>query len=126
MQETNETLDIKKLKKSQLIELYNQMYEEYSNKIDEMRFKGIHLIEEPFIPEYLGFTPHRQEKELITTYKKNNCSMWKTLNGWHIIDITGDKKPTNIIVNIKSMYHGIVILEALGTGISIFSYYENR
>jgi hypothetical protein len=104
-----------KLLKKTLEEVNKSMYE-----------NGIHLTEQPFIPEYLGFihTPVESATGAIqaNVYSKHGFNIARYINGenpfWVVLNPKGEK--TEVIMN--SMYEAFFVLNALGCMLPIKTY----
>ena len=81
---------------------------------------GLHLLNEPFFPEYLKFKLHKDPTDIrVEIYERDGfqISPDTTTGGvhkWFII--TPDKKP--IIAKIPTMYHAILFLQSIGAPVS--------
>ncbi|MEN9782468.1 MAG: hypothetical protein RL208_618 [Pseudomonadota bacterium] len=98
-------------------------------KISEMSVNiiedGIYLMEQPFIPEYLGFQETVLEQDdilLARIYTRNGYNLARPVNGtdrnWFLLYPDGKR----VEVKIDNMYNGIIILDALGLDYQIDKY----
>lgn len=95
--------------------------------VNEAYMDGEHLKQQPFIPEYLGFTETIIENDDITearvyTKKKFNISrpIETTNKKWFIMDPSGE---VNKVI-IEDMRSAITVLRACGMDISMDDYFE--
>lgn len=82
---------------------------------------GIHLMNEPFFPEYLKFKLHKDPNDIrVEIYERDGyqISPDTTTGGvhkWFII--TPEKTP--IIAKIPTMYHAVLFLQSIGAPVSL-------
>jgi hypothetical protein len=133
-----EEKDLKKKNKASLIEtvlILDTEKEDIQKKLDgivsEAISNGELLKNNPFIPEYLGFT----ESEIRDTttgalsarvYSKGGFNISRPIGSenvkWAVMDSFGNMNA----VHIRSMYHAIIVLDACGMSISINDYFEDN
>lgn len=120
--------ELEELVKSQkeIIEKLNDDLESY-----QIIFKnnGYNLVDDPFIPEYLGFTQtlHEENNQLkARIYTKNSFNISRFVNvkdpRWVVLSPVG---VTNVVV-IENMFTAIVVLRACGMNISMKDYYKEN
>lgn len=82
---------------------------------------GHHLVDEVFIPEYLGFMeiPPGEDNE-IRIYSKDGHSLTRVEDGWVTISPSGIRN----LFKIDSMHSAIVILSALGINVNFKDYLD--
>lgn len=91
---------------------------------------GIRLKQDPFIPEYLGFTEtiHRDKEDLLEAriYTKDGFNIAKhvdtDLKTWVIMSPKGEKNS----LLIDNMYDGIAILHSCGMNVSLEDYFNQN
>jgi hypothetical protein len=90
---------------------------------------GFYLTEDPFIPEYLGFTETIQEKNgefeaRIYTRDGFNISRYVSTDDprWVILSPAG----VGNTVLIENMYSGLVVLRSCGMNISMKEYFKEN
>lgn len=82
---------------------------------------GHHLVDEIFIPEYLGFVDLAPEKaDEARVYAKDGCSMTRIDDRWLILNKDGDR----FTVLLKNMYNAIIVLGSIGIDVSIEDYLD--
>lgn len=95
------------------------------------RQSGAHLLLQPFMPDYLGFTFTRiRDKKTdifqADVYTKEGFNIGRHIETdkpeWIILDPTGGKTE----IKIDNMYQAIVLLQSLGLKISIEDYLAGR
>ena len=121
--------------KAVILETENHdLLEKLGQAAEQQLRMGFGLIDDPFIPEYLGFTyteARDPETDVVTgrIYTKEGFNMAKPVNHigtnknehtW-IILLPGNK---SVEVIIENMYNAIVVLRAHGMDISVESYFE--
>lgn len=96
-----------------LLELRNHHY-----------LQGYHLVDQPFIPQYLGFDEEelRDNEDILIAriYSKDGFNIAKNLKTpqWAIRNDKGEK----FMLIIRNMYEAFVILRACGMDISVEEY----
>lgn len=92
---------------------------------------GLHLSEQPFIPEYLGFIETVVEDPkldilLARIYTKNGWNIARPVstnqNEWYILM----PKKEKISVKLDNMLHSIIILDALGFDCNVKDYMAGK
>tara|TARA_R110000772_G_scaffold1095_4_gene3875 strand:+ start:1164 stop:1592 length:429 start_codon:yes stop_codon:yes gene_type:complete len=91
--------------------------------------KGMHLLDQPFIPEYLGFKEflNKDKDQMLVgrIYNKGTLNVSKPQGSdeWYILD---SKKDINLVLKIDNIFHAIVLFESLSfPGFSIEKFLKN-
>lgn len=118
------------MNKAQLKEMISILQTEMHDLTNIIILNGIPLMDNPFIPEYLGFeeTSINTNDDLLVAriYSKDgyNISRFVDLDKprWVVMEPDGRKNE----VLIKNMLHGIHVLQACGMNVSLSDYYKGN
>jgi Trm5-related predicted tRNA methylase len=122
----SEKQEIMSKKKDQLIEELRKTLDSVNKSMYD---NGLHLTEQPFIPEYLGFVHTKivDANDIVraNVYTKNGYNITRYIDTdkpqW--IVLTPDEKQVEILLN--SMYDAFIILNALGLVLPIKKYVQD-
>jgi len=110
-------------KESSIADAVKEKDEIIHSIISEGIKSGDHLVDEVFIPEYLGFLEIPPENEDdIRIYAKEGHSITRIEDGWMVVSPDGIKT----LVKITSMRNAIVIFEALGLDVNFKDYVDGK
>ena len=102
-----------------LMDMANRRLKKVDAMVKESVASGVHLFEDVFIPEYLGFTTIDPEEGDIRIYSKSGFSITRMDNyNWLVREPNGGK----CVLSIKNMYEAILILNSAGLELNINSY----
>jgi len=119
----SEAKKIKVITIEQQLELAQFKIKDLQNEIikiiEESKAHGQHLIDEPFIPEYLEFT------DTVHFDADDARRVYYTLSGFNITRLQGNKwalvmpDSKTVSFNVENMLSGIIVLKALGVPVSV-------
>jgi hypothetical protein len=114
------------MKKAELLAENAKLKETLEGVSKSMYENGLHLTEQPFIPEYLGFLHTSVESATgaikANVYSKHGFNIARHIDSenpyWVVLKPTGDK----VEVLINTMYEAFFVLNALGCILSMKVY----
>jgi len=117
------------MKKTELEARVKQLEETLESVNKSMYENGLHLNEQPFIPEYLGFThtPVKDANDIIRAniYTKHGYNISKYIDTdkqeWIVMRPDGERTE----VKLDTMYNAFIILNALGCPLPMNMYIKD-
>ena len=117
-------------KVAELQDKLDLIHSEMEEKVNESYLKGEHLLDQPFIPEYLLFDEHEQSDDhdniIGRIYNRGEINIVRPIrskSGRYAVMIDG--KTLSHRISFSNMFHAIVFFECLGIkSISIKEYLD--
>lgn len=119
--ELSHVMDVANRRLERITQVMKEKDDAIEQVITESVKSGHHLVDEVFIPEYLGFLEvPPQDDDDVRIYCKDGYSMTRFDDRW----LVSTPEKTRSLIKIKSMYHAIIILEAIGIDVNVEDYLD--
>lgn len=107
-----------------IMDVANDRGDDINKLVKESAEAGYHLVDAPFIPEYLGFIEAvNNEKNIIRVYGKQGFNMTHVGDSLYLIYCPNGEKPT---LRIRNMYEAIIVLGSIGIDLNFEDYFSGK
>lgn len=107
-----------------IMDVANDRGDDINKLVKESAEAGYHLVDAPFIPEYLGFIEAiNNDKAIIRVYGKQGFNMTHVGDSSYLIYCPNGEKP---MLRIRNMYEAIIILGSIGIDLNFEDYFAGK